>query len=79
MRAVVVDTLDWGPDVLLKILPDLDGAFFNGLLRNKIQVSWQDVFSIRALESPSSEFDDLNGICYVYLNRHKICQEAPEA
>ena len=40
MRAVI-DTPDWGPDILIKILPDLDVAFFNGLLRNKIQVSWK--------------------------------------
>ena len=31
MRAVI-DTPDRGPDVLIRILPDLDVAFFNGLL-----------------------------------------------
>lgn len=83
MRAVI-DTPGWGPDLLIKILPDLDVAFFNGLLRNKIQVSWQDGFSMEDLEFPCSgfdtalggtEFDHLNGICYVYLNRIFICYE----
>ena len=84
MRAVVVDTWDWGPDVLVKILPDLDVAFFNGLLKNKIQVSWQDESSIQAQEFPSqnfeydlgaTEFDKLSGICHVYLNRYNISDE----
>lgn len=85
MRAVVVDALDWGPDVLIKILPDLDVAFFNGLLRNKIQVSWQDSLSIQAEEFPASRFDndlgatvfdDVNSISHVYLNRRNICAKS---
>ena len=83
MRAVI-DTPDCGPDILIKILPDLDVAFFNGLIRNKIQVSWQDEYSMQAsgfprsdfhLDLGSTEFDSLNGICYVFLNRHNICDE----
>ena len=60
MRAVI-DTPDWGPDILIKILPDLDVAFFNGFLRNKIQVSWQDEFSMQALRFPTSEFHNALG------------------
>ena len=28
----VISTPDWGPDILVKILPDLDVAFFDGYL-----------------------------------------------
>lgn len=46
--------------------------------------SWKILRSIQALKFPSSgfgnvlgvtELDNLNGICYVYLNRHSICHE----
>ena len=43
----VIWTPGWGPDTLIKILPDMDEAFFNGLLRQRVQVSWEDEASVQ--------------------------------
>ena len=33
----VISTPDWGPDTLVKILPDRDVAFFDDYLRSRVQ------------------------------------------
>ena len=55
MRAVI-STPDWGPDTWIKILPDMDIAFFKGLLRHKIHVSRRDKLSMQASPNPDPEF-----------------------
>ena len=86
MRAAI-DTPGWGPDILIKIIPDMDIAFFNGLLRHKIHVSWQDKFSIQAVPRPvpafyktygAAAFDRTSGICHIYVNREGDLFDAGE-
>lgn len=78
----VIDTPDWGPDTLIKMLPDMDVAFFNGQLRSRVRVSWHSGRPIQFLGTPITRFakalavtafDEGNNICYIYLNRDKIC------
>lgn len=78
----VIDTPDWGPDTMVKMLPDLDVAFFDGRLRSRVHASWQDWHSIQSLNPPVPDFANLLGItwfrcqtntCSICLNRQKIC------
>ncbi|MCJ1467102.1 hypothetical protein MMC07_005724 [Pseudocyphellaria aurata] len=40
--AVLLERDDWHPDIVIKALPDIDTAFFNGMLRGNIKVQWVD-------------------------------------
>ncbi|KAK3176964.1 hypothetical protein OEA41_008290, partial [Lepraria neglecta] len=44
----------WGPDTIIKALPDLDVAFFGGNLRNNVGVFWKTGDAVK--EDP--EFKD---------------------
>ena len=79
----VISTPGWGPDMLVKILPDMDEAFFNGLLRSRVQVTWEDEFTVQFSTLPIPRFayllgatgyDHNNDICYIRLNRSSICE-----
>ncbi|KAL9076588.1 MAG: hypothetical protein Q9161_000920 [Pseudevernia consocians] len=72
---------DWGPETIIKSLPDIDVAFFGGWLRGLIQFSWQDAYTMQSLKNPNPEFANLSGdsymdvtdnICHVRLNRDMI-------
>ena len=72
----VISTPDWGPDILVKILPDLDVAFFDGYLRSRVQASWQDGFSAGqafARVLGNTNFDKMTNTCHIRLNRYIIC------
>lgn len=78
----VINTPGWGPDILVKILPDMDEAFSNGLLRCSIQVTWEDEASVRSSNDSipdfadnlgDTSFDDIDETCHIRLNRRYIC------
>ena len=76
----VIWTPGWGPDTLIKILPDMDKAFFNGLLRHRVQVSWEDEASVRSLGIPDfankmgvTAFHHDNKTAHIRLNRRAVC------
>ena len=75
----VIWTPGWGPDTLIKILPDMDEAFVNGLLRYRVQVSWEDEASVQSLDIPDfanmlgfTAFNHKNNITYIRLNSDQI-------
>lgn len=77
----VIHTPDWGPDVLVKILSDMDIAFFDGRLRVRIHVSWQDGRSMQPsghsnlhpfIPLGTTVFNGTNNACDIRLNREKI-------
>ena len=72
----VLRTPVWGPEMLVQITRDLDTAFFDGRLRDTIQVSWEDVHTflgpniIKVLGYTT--FDGGKNICKISLNRYAI-------
>ena len=75
----VIRTPGWGPDVLIKVSHDMDTAFFNGHLRSRVLVSWQDeqvmhtiVPDFRYLFGCTSHSRNSN-TCLISLNRVGIC------
>ena len=74
----VLRTPVWGPDMLLQISCDLDIAFFDGYLRNRIKVSWEDVYTtphlglnpMQVLGVTTFYKDD--NTCHISLNRYAI-------
>ena len=64
--------------MLVQISRDLDTAFFDGRLRGRVQVSWEDVHTTQFLGSNSmailgvTRFDENTNICYILLNRYSI-------
>ena len=81
-----LSTPDWGPDMLVKLLPDMDLAFFNGGLRTHVQVSWEDEWSVLCSQHPNptfadnlgtTAFDSVRNVCHIRLNRIRICQDQP--
>ena len=79
-----ISTPNWGPDLLIKLMPDLDTAFFNGRLRTHVQVAWEDEYTMLFAFKPdanfdtnlgSTSFDSVNNISYIRLNKTKICHQ----
>ena len=72
----VLCTPVWGPDMLVQIARDLDTAFFDGRLRDTIQVSWEDVDTFWGSNIIGklglTGFDEVENICYISLNRYAI-------
>ena len=76
----VLDTPDWGPDILLKMFSDMDVAFFEGQLRNRVRVSWYDGCPSQLGNPPIRDsqgfgithFDPVDNTCYIFLNRDII-------
>ena len=67
----VVLTPGWSPDTLMKVLPDVDEAFFDGLLRYRIEVAWLDTASVDFFGYTS--FNAVENTCCIRLNRRTIC------
>ena len=80
MRQVIC-TPGWRPDILIKMLPDMNEASLNGLLRSRVRVSWEDEASIQSSSLHpnfanvlgATAFDDRDSLCYNRLNRRGIC------
>ena len=81
---LAISTPGWEPDLLVKLMPDLDVAFFKGRLRTHVQVSWEDSHTMLHLQHPASDFanslgvtlfDGVNKTCYIRLNRNRVCHE----
>ena len=60
----------------MQIARDLDTAFFDGRLRDTIQVSWEDVNTFWGSnlidKLGCTSFDQDNIICHISLNRYAI-------
>lgn len=78
----VIGRPGWGPDILVKILPNMDEAFFNDLLRCRVQVTWEDEASVRSPNAliPAfannlgvTSFENIDETCHIRLNRRHVC------
>lgn len=72
----------WGPDLLVKMLPDIDTAFFNNRLRENLVVHWSDSDTM-GMRRDTDETETLGmtsteggGNCTVQLNRDVIFAHA---
>ncbi|KAK3176971.1 hypothetical protein OEA41_008297 [Lepraria neglecta] len=74
----------WGPDVVIKAVHDMDTAIFNGALRGKIAVLWADTELIREVAQDqqkmvlgmTASFGEIDpGTAMVYLNSDEIFKE----
>ena len=67
-----------GPDMLIQISCDLDTACFDGRLRYRIRVFWEDVYTTLLLGSDLkkvlavSDLDEDQNTCHIVLNRYGI-------
>lgn len=69
---------DWGPETIIKAMPDIDSAYFGGFLHHMVQVSGQDEKSFTDLDPGATNLLGLtyvresDNICCVYLHREEI-------
>lgn len=83
-----ISTPNWGPDLLVKLMPDLDTAFFNSRLRTHVQVAWKDESSIVFMDEDTDTlfpnalgltlFNSVNNSSYIFLNRDNVCHGKPD-
>ena len=68
---------NWGPDVVMKAIHDIDTAFFNSRLRGKIVVNWSDAGELRKVGRDMADVwgcttGDTHRRCTVFLNADQL-------